>query len=98
MYAQENWSGSTGSGWINNFRPDGGDNNTYIFDIDDTLEPRVRPCARRRSGSLPRPRPCPNWLALSRVAGHGRDTAGMHVLTKNVVYGATGLARGSTRC
>ena len=42
MYAQENWSGSTGSGWINNFRPSGGNNNTYDFPIDYNLEPRVR--------------------------------------------------------
>ena len=41
MYAQENWSGSTGAGWINNFRPDGGSNNTYDFPIDEALEPRV---------------------------------------------------------
>jgi hypothetical protein len=39
---QENWSGNTGSGWINNFRPSGGSNNTYDFPIDDTQEPRVR--------------------------------------------------------
>ena len=39
VYAQENWSGSTGSGWVNNYRPDAGASLNFDYPINFNQDP-----------------------------------------------------------
>jgi extracellular elastinolytic metalloproteinase len=39
VYAQENWSGSTGSGWVNNYRPNAGASLNFDYPIDFRRDP-----------------------------------------------------------